>query len=43
MAGKLDAVAKPRTWDKALSAAYLRLLGLSQEKAALAIFRRVVD
>ncbi len=34
MAGKLDVVAKPRTWDKALSAAYLRLLGLSQEKAA---------
>ena len=34
MAGKLDAVGKPRHWDKAMSAAYLRLWGLSQEEAA---------
>ena len=34
MAGKLDGVGKPRDWDKAMSAAYLRLIGLSQEEAA---------
>ena len=34
MAGKLDAVGKPRDWDKAMSAAYLQLFGLSQEEAA---------
>ncbi len=34
MAEKLDVVRKPQNWDKAVSAAYLRLLGLSQGKAA---------
>ena len=34
MAEKLDVVKKPHSWDKAVSAAYLRLLGLSQRKAA---------
>ena len=34
MAEKLDVVTKPHNWDKALSVAYLRLLGLSQKKAA---------
>ena len=36
MAGLLSAVGKPRDWDKAISAAYLRLTGISQEKAAKA-------
>ena len=31
-----DVVNKPQNWDKAVSAAYLRLLGLSQKKAAKA-------
>ena len=34
LAKKLDVVKKPQNWDKAVSAAYLRLLGLSQGKAA---------
>ena len=34
MAEKLDVVTKPHDWDKAVSVAYLRLLGLSQKKAA---------
>ena len=34
MAGILNAVGKPRDWDKAVSAAYLRLIGRSQEEAA---------
>ena len=34
MAEKLDVVRKPHNWDKAVSVAYLRLLGLSQKKAA---------
>ncbi len=34
MAEKLDVVKKPQNWDKAVSAGYLRLLGLSQGKAA---------
>jgi len=34
MAEKLDIVKKPQNWDKAVSVAYLRLLGLSQKNAA---------
>ncbi len=34
MADKVDVVLKPQNWDKSVSAAYLRLLGLSQKKAA---------
>ncbi len=34
MAEKLDVVTKPQNWDKAVSVAYLRLLGLSQKRAA---------
>ena len=34
MAEKLDIVTKSHDWDKAVSVAYLRLLGLSQKKAA---------
>ena len=34
VAEKLDVVKKPQDWDKSVSAAYLRLLGLSQKKAA---------
>ena len=34
LAEKLDVVTKPHNWDKAVSVAYLRLLGLSQKKAA---------
>ena len=34
LADKLDVVEKPHNWDKAVSVAYLRLLGLSQKKAA---------
>ena len=34
LAEKLDIVTKPHDWDKAVSVAYLRLLGLSQKKAA---------
>ena len=34
MAEKVDAVEKPRDWDKAVSVAYLRLIGLTQAKAA---------
>ena len=36
MAEKLDAVGKPRNWDKAVSVAYLRLIGQSQADAAKA-------
>ncbi len=36
MAEKVDAVEKPRDWDKAVSVAYLRLIGLTQAKAAKA-------
>ena len=34
LAEKLDVVTKPHNWDKSVSAAYLRLLGISQKKAA---------
>ena len=34
VAGIVDAVEKPRDWDKAVSVSYLRLIGLTQEKAA---------
>ncbi len=34
LADKLDVILKPHNWDKAVSVAYLRLLGLSQKKAA---------
>ncbi len=34
LAEKIDVVKKPQSWDKAVSVAYLRLLGLSQKKAA---------
>ena len=36
MAEKLDAVGKPQNWDKAVSVSYLRLIGLTQKKAAKA-------
>jgi len=36
VAEKVDAVEKPRDWDKAVSVAYLRLIGLTQAKAAKA-------
>ena len=34
LADKLDIGKRPQNWDKAVSTAYLRLLGLSQTKAA---------
>ena len=34
VAEKLNVVEKPRDWDKAVSVAYLRLIGLTQKKAA---------
>ena len=34
VAEKSDVVKKPHDWDKAVSVAYLRLLGLSKKKAA---------
>ena len=34
MAEKIDVVEKPQNWEKSVSVAYLRLLGLSQKKAA---------
>ena len=36
MAEKFDAVGKPQNWDKAVSVSYLRLIGLTQKKAAKA-------
>ena len=36
VAEKFGAVATPRDWDKAVNVAYLRLIGLTQKKAAKA-------